>query len=66
MLKHTKSEISRNFKLYLPTTPLVIDPKNPVDGRPLSFWYFIRAFLVKEPNEVVSLPGEPGPEVAIV
>jgi len=50
---------------YLLTIPLVTDPKYPVAEIPLAFCNFIRAFLVSDPNVVISLPNEPGPVVVI-
>ncbi len=48
------------------TSALVLGPKNPTAGvMPLAFWNLASAARVSGPNLVTSLPGEPGPLLAI-
>ena len=48
------------------TTPNVNGPKNPVLGMLYAFWKLTSAAYVRTPNFSVSLPGDPGPDTAIV
>jgi hypothetical protein len=47
-------------------TLLVSGPRKPVAGSLCARWNFLSAWRVLEPNVEVSLPGEPGPVIAMV